>query len=126
MLDNDVLRSLVEDDPKLTLEEMADALGCIRATVQRHLHEMGKACRSGVWVPHELSEVNRSLRTSICNSLVIRQEKEPFLHQIVTGDEKWVLYENPKRGTQWFSTSQEPIPTHKPKLNPDKVLLSVW
>jgi histone-lysine N-methyltransferase SETMAR len=125
-LDNDLLRSVVESDPRQTIEQLAEKLNSSWSCVQEHLQQIGKVNRQGVWVPHELSEENRSQRTTICNSLITRQEREPFLHRIVTGDEKWVLYVNAKRTNQWLFPGQTPVPTAKPGLHPQKVLLCVW
>ena len=33
-------------------------------------------------------------RVSICESLLKRNEIEPFLKQMITGDEKWSTYDN--------------------------------
>jgi histone-lysine N-methyltransferase SETMAR len=126
IVDNDVLTALVEEDPRQTLEELAERLGCGQTTVWDHLQQIGKVNRSGVWVPHELTPENKALRTQICNSLIIRNKKDPFLKWIVTGDEKWVLYENPRRQNQWLSPGQTPVPVAKPGLHPKKALLCVW
>jgi len=48
------------------------------------------------------------------------------LSNIITADEKWVLYDNPKRQKQWLSAGQTPEPTPKPGLHPRKVILCVW
>lgn len=40
-------------------------------------------------------------RISISEMLLKRNEIDPFLKQIVTGDEKWVKYENVKRKRSW-------------------------
>lgn len=66
------------------------------------------------------------MRVTIFKSLLLRHETEPFWKRIVTGDEKWVLYENPKRKNQWLSPGQVPIPTFKPGLHPKKALLCIW
>ena len=44
-----------------------------------------------VWVPHKLSEKNLLDCISVCHSLLKCNENVPFLIQIVTGDEKWIL-----------------------------------
>jgi histone-lysine N-methyltransferase SETMAR len=77
-------------------------------------------------VPNELREDQKAHRMTVCNSLLNRHDREPFLEQIVTGDEKWVLYENPKRRSQWLLKGQQPVPTPKPGLHPRKVLLCIW
>lgn len=125
-LDNDLLRSAVEMDPRQTIEELSETLNSSWSTVQEHLKQIGKVNRVGVWVPHQLSAENKAQRSTICNFLLSKQEKEPFIHRIVTGDEKWVLYENPKRKNQWLSPGQKPVSTPKPGLHPKKVLLCVW
>ncbi|MFX9348092.1 hypothetical protein ABTO05_21485, partial [Acinetobacter baumannii] len=53
----DALKSLVEIDPKLSIQEIANTLQATWSTVQRHLQEIGKAYRQGIWVPHLLSEM---------------------------------------------------------------------
>ncbi|GFY07266.1 histone-lysine N-methyltransferase SETMAR [Trichonephila clavipes] len=50
-----------------------------------------------VWVPHELRKKNLSDRVRMCSSHPIRHNVEPFLDKLITGDEKWILYENIKR-----------------------------
>jgi histone-lysine N-methyltransferase SETMAR len=125
-LDNDVLKNVIEADPRQTAGELAEIFGTSATTVLRHLHEIGKVSRAGVWVPHELSDQNKAQRSAVCASLLSRQEQEPFLRRIVTGDEKWVLYTNVKRRNQWLTPGQKPVPTTKPGLHPNKVLLCVW
>jgi len=44
-------------------------------------------------VSHELSEDNKNRRP---DTLLSKFRKEDFLHKIITGDEKWIPYDNPK------------------------------
>ena len=124
--DNEALKALIETDPKLSVQELSDKLGSTWSSVQRHLHEIGKVSRQGKWVPHQLSDVNKNQRRTICSSLLTRLRNGPFLTRIVTGDEKWILYSNPHRSRQWLSVNQQPVPTPKPTLTLKKVLLCVW
>lgn len=73
-----------------------------------------------------MTETALDQRRTICASLLSRYEDDPFLRRIVTGDEKWVLYDNPVRGKQWLSSGEVPIPTPQPSLSIKKVLLCVW
>lgn len=111
--DNEALKTLVEANPKLSIQELANILQCIWSTVQRHLKEIGKVYREGIWVPHLLSEINKAQRRTICTFLLCKQKSEPFLRMVVTGDEKWVLYNTNKRTKQWLSPNQTAIPTLK-------------
>jgi hypothetical protein len=44
-LDNDVLKNIIEADPRETAEELAEIFGTSATTVLRHLHEIGKVSR---------------------------------------------------------------------------------
>ena len=41
-----------------------------------------------LWVPHQLKEIHLTQRISICDSLLKRNEIDPFLKRLITGDEK--------------------------------------
>ncbi|CAK9833045.1 Histone-lysine N-methyltransferase SETMAR [Anthophora retusa] len=122
----EALKALIELEPQLTTDEIAERLGSSSSTVHRHLIQLGKVSKLGKWVPHELTVSNRIQRMNICASLRDRQNNRSFLDQIITGDEKWILYCNPKRKRQWLSPGQSSLQCPKPGLHPRKVLLCVW
>ncbi|XP_043501569.1 histone-lysine N-methyltransferase SETMAR-like [Polistes fuscatus] len=115
-LDNDVLRAEVEANPCQTIEELSNSLNQPWSTIQEHLKQIGKVSRAGVWVPHNLSEQNKANRSITCNLLLQRHNTEAFFDRLITGDEKWVLYDNPKRKRQWLSPNEIPRSTAKPDL----------
>ena len=65
-------------------------------------------------------------RITICNSLLSKRNRHRFLQQIVTGDEKWVLYVNHTRKRQWLNPEDLPEPEPKNDLHPKKIMLSIW
>ena len=79
----------------------------------------------GKWFPHELTERNKLGRLTACFSPVIRHKNISFLNQIVTCDEKWVLYNNWKKLAR--CRDKDEVQKHMPKLplHPCKVLLSI-
>mgnify|MGYP004576351081 CR=1 FL=1 len=105
--DNDVLKNLVESEPQLTVDQIAERMDLSHGTVFRHLKEIGKVSKLGKWVPHELSEANCQLRINICTSVLSRFEREPFLDRLVTGDEKWIIYHNVRRKRQWTDKDKQ-------------------
>ena len=58
--------------------------------------------------------------------LLKRNELEPFWKRIITGDEKWVKYENIKRKRSWSKAGDLPQTTSKAGLSAKKVMLSIW
>jgi len=44
-------------------------------------------------VPHDLTVKILMDRISISESLLKRNEIEPFFKQFITGDEKWIMYD---------------------------------
>ncbi|EFN62484.1 Histone-lysine N-methyltransferase SETMAR, partial [Camponotus floridanus] len=49
------------------------------------------------WVPYEMKERDIERRKAMSEILLARQKRKGFLHRIVTGDEKWIYFDNPKR-----------------------------
>ncbi|XP_013773352.1 histone-lysine N-methyltransferase SETMAR-like [Limulus polyphemus] len=90
--DDILLVASLEENPAVSVEELAMKLGSNHTTVHRHLQQLGKVPKLGKWVPHELSEVNRKSRIQFCSSLHSRDLISPFLDRYVTGDEKWIFY----------------------------------
>ena len=45
----------------------------------------------------ELKPRDVERRYFTCEQLIQRQQRKDFLHRIVTGDKKWILYDNPKK-----------------------------
>ncbi|KAJ0182071.1 hypothetical protein K1T71_002793 [Dendrolimus kikuchii] len=68
-------------------------LGIDHKTVLVHLKKAGYIKKLDIWVPHELTERNLMNRVLICDSLLRRNETEPFLKKLITGDEKWITYD---------------------------------
>ena len=100
VLDNDVLREVVEANPRTTVRELARKLNVSKSTVSRHLQEIEKTKKLDRWIPHELNDYQKLSRYEICSSLILRNKNDPFLGRFITCDEKWILYDNRKRSGQ--------------------------
>lgn len=77
-------------------------------------------------MPHKLTERNKIERISICNSLLKRPHLNEFLKRLVTGDEKWILYDNVVKKKSWCGPGETPETVAKAGLYPKKVMLSIW
>jgi len=38
---------------------------------------------------------------SVCDQLIKREKNDPFLKRMITGDEKWIVYNNVSRKRSW-------------------------
>jgi len=93
-INSDNVKAIIDKDPCQSVREIATALNISHTSAENHLRQLGYVSRLNVWVPHELTEANLATRISICDSLRKRQENDPFLKRMVTGDEKWIVYDN--------------------------------
>ncbi|XP_013793901.1 histone-lysine N-methyltransferase SETMAR-like, partial [Limulus polyphemus] len=118
--DDMLLVASLEENPAVSVEELAMKLGSNHTTVHRHLQQLGKVPKLGKWVPHELSEVNRKSRVEICSSFHSCNLISPFLDRFVTADEKWIFYKNVKRRRQWLSNGEKAQPQPKMELHAKK------
>ena len=106
----DKIMEIVESDRHVSTVSIAQELNIAQKTVWNHLNKAGYKKKLDVWVPHELTQKNLMDRISICESLLNRNNIDPFLKRMVTGDEKWVTYDNVKRKRSW-SNRGEPVQT---------------
>ncbi|CAF3468970.1 unnamed protein product [Rotaria socialis] len=65
-VDVDLLKQLIEQDPRLTSRCLVEQLGCSHTAVEKHLNELDKKWRYGVWIPHELSPHQLQHRVDAC------------------------------------------------------------
>lgn len=116
----------VEQDRHISSYDIAEELDVDHKTVLRHLQKSGYKKKLDIWVPHDLTERNLIQRVSICDSLLKRNNAEPFLKRLITGDEKWVTYDKNVRKRSWSKHGQASQTVAKPGLTRNKVMLCVW
>ncbi|CAG9138326.1 unnamed protein product [Plutella xylostella] len=124
-VDNEELKAIVEADPSQTTSELAAGSGVSDKTILIHLKQIGKVKKLDRWVPHELSEANRQTRVDCCVTLLNRHNNEGILNRIITCDEKWILYDNRKRSSQWLNPGEPAKSCPKRKLTKKKLLRQV-
>jgi [histone H3]-lysine36 N-dimethyltransferase SETMAR len=124
--EDDELQSLLDEDDAQTQQQLADSLGVYRSTISLRLSAMGKVQKEGKWDPHELTEQQQKNRRTTCEILLGRQQRKSFMHRIITGDEKWLYFDNLKRKRSWTDPGKAPKLTPKPNIHGKKVLLCIW
>ena len=125
-VDSDQIETLIENSQHYTTWEIAGILKISRSSVENHLHQLGYVHCFDVWVPHKLSKRNLLDRIFACDSLLKCNEYIPFLKHIVTGNEKWIPYNNLKVKRSWGKRYEPPPTTPKAGLHPKKVVMCIW
>lgn len=97
--EDEELENLLEQNCAQSQEMLAQQLRVTQQCVSKRLKALGKILKFGKWVPHEMTENQEVHRKVTCEMLLARYARKSFLHRIVTGDEKWIFFENPKRAT---------------------------
>jgi len=123
----DVLQitALIDSDRQIIVREIAARLKIGKSTVSEHLSKLQMIKKLDVWVPHDLTEKNRIDRISISDLLYKRNEYDPFLKRIITGNEKWIICNNVER-KRWCKRGEPVLTTSKPGLHPKKIMLCIW
>ena len=62
----------------------------------------------------------------LSSSLILCNNNEPFLNQIVTCDEKWILYDNQWRPAQWLDWEEALKHFSKLNFHQKMVMMIVW
>ncbi|GFX59929.1 histone-lysine N-methyltransferase SETMAR [Trichonephila clavipes] len=101
------ITKIIEVDRHVSSRSTAQKLNIDHKTVLSQLRKVGFKNKLHVWVPHQLRTVlnvttkNMMDRISICEALAKQNKIDPFLKRMVTGDEKWVTYDNIVRKRSW-------------------------
>ena len=125
-VDVDILKQLIEYNSRLTCRFLAEQLGCSPMAVSNHLRALGKTWKYGALVPYDLSPRHLQERIDTCRNLTSFRRTFQWLHNLVTSDEKWVLYANNIHRRQWLSPGQAGVPTPRTGLLVKKAMLCVW
>ena len=78
-VDMDLLKELIEQDPRLITRCLAERLRCSHIAIETHLHELGKTWKYRVWIPHELSSLQLQQRVDACMELITSHRNSTIL-----------------------------------------------
>ena len=112
-----IVRNLLDEDRRLTFDELQAATGFSRGSLQRIIHddlEMKKV--SARWVPRLLTEEHKIARVQLSTASLqlLAELGERFWRRIITADETPLPHympETKRQSMQWISAG-EPRPVH--------------
>ena len=87
-VDDDKIKVMIESNRRSTIREIAEKLNISHTCVGRHLKQLDYVNKLDTWVPLKLNDIQLTKRISTCDLLLKRNETDPFLKRIITGDEK--------------------------------------
>lgn len=123
----DNLKMLLKKDGRRTFRELAEKMNGNAITFSHLLQLTGFNQKLGAWVPHELTQNNKSNRLQIAVQHLARNRetrsyKKQFLYWIVTGNKKWCLYVNVNQRKEWMTPVVKPMLRVKQNLHSKKDL----
>ena len=124
--EDEELEALIDEDCCQTQEKFAESLGVTQAAISKRLKAAGYIQNQENWIPHELKPRDIERRFCMSEMLLERNKKKSFLHLIVTGDEKWIHYDNPKRKKSYVKLSHPAKSTAEPNIHCAKAMLCIW
>ena len=120
------LQALLDEDDTQSQKMLVEQVGVSQAPISMQLHAMGKIQKkkeNGCRMKLNDRQMERCQNT--CQILLARQKRKSFLHRIVTGDEKWIYFQNPKRKKSWIDSAQPSTSSSRPNRFGRKTILCV-
>ena len=89
------------------MREIAKQLNVSHITIENHIRRLGLVKKLDIWVPQDFKEIHLTQRISICDTHLKRNTIDSFFKRIITGDNKWIVYNNVNRNSS-RSKHEEP------------------
>ena len=90
-VDDDLIKVIIDSDRHSTTREITEKLHVSHTCIENHLKQLGYVQKLDIWVPHELKEKHLTQRINSYDLLKKRNENDPFLKRLITGDEMGCL-----------------------------------
>ena len=120
------MEALLTEDSCQTQKETAESLAVIQQSISKCLKAMGMIQKQGNWVPYQLKSRDVERRFFAYEQLLQRQNRKGFLRRIVTIEEEWVHYGDPKRKKSWGMPGHDVTSTARLNIHDAKVMLCIW
>jgi hypothetical protein len=126
------IQEYLEIDCQMSVRELADACEIDKSTVHRILRkDLGLRNVASVWVPHELSDLNKQNRVNCAENLrrhFHQEGMESFCNKYAVQDETWVYLKGQPRKQQnraWLTPTQPRPQVIRRTLADKKVMVMI-
>jgi len=126
------VETLLMEDRRITIREIASSIGCSEGAVHSILHDsLGVSKVSARWVPRLLGPEKKRDRKEHCLLLLdlLAQYGDQFWRRIITTDETWIPYYNPEtkeQSKEWRKRSDGPPIKARVVPSVGKVMITVF
>ena len=126
------VKELIEENPRITVEEMKDTLNLTTGSMDRILHShLNVRKRCARWVPHRLTEEQKRARVEWCHYMLRKFDggRSPRVNDIVTGDETYIYQYDPETKQQssvWLFPGQPAPQKFKRSRSTTKQMIAVF
>lgn len=120
------IEKTVERDRHVTTRQIGHEFNVSHTCIEKRLKKLEYGKKLDLWIPCNLKEINLTQRISICDLLLKRNKTDPFLKRLITGDEKWISYDNVNRKRSWCKKGESAQMISKAGIHQKKVMVSVW
>ena len=108
------------------MREIEEMLKIPKSTIDHHIQRLELVKEIDIWIPHELKKIHLTKRINTCDLHLKRNKFDTFFKRIITGDEKWIIYNNVVQKRSWSKRDEPQQTTSKAELHQKKIMLSVW
>ena len=124
------IKKIIDENPWITFDELETESSCSRNSIQRIIHEHLKYKKvASRWVPHELTDHNRSERVRICHHHLAKLKSGEWrICDIITGDESWFYHRQigkKQSNKSWVADGQPPRTVVKRSIFEPKTMYTI-
>ena len=73
------------------MQEIEEMLKILKSTIDHRIQRLRLVKKLEIWIPHELKEIHFAKRINACDLHLKRNEVDPFLKRIITGNQIWIV-----------------------------------
>ena len=128
----ELVRNLVEEDRRITVNQIANELGIsFGSTFSILTEDLGFSKLSARWVPKALQQNQMNLRSDLSLALLttIEANESNFFERVITGDETWIYQYDPEskvQSKQWLPRGSAGPIKFKAERSAQKIMATVF